>query len=90
MSLIEQVSKKYEEISAELKTERSHLKVKMHLFNMDAKDEWEALEKKYEKFKSKASSIAGVTEDSAAEIVEAIKLVGEEIRAGYKRIKKTL
>ena len=57
---------------------------------MDAKEEWNDLEKKYEKFKTKASTIADVTTDSAGDVAEAIKLVGEELREGYKRIRDSM
>lgn len=90
MNIIEQVTKKYETLSKEFQTERDHIKIQLHLLNMDAKEEWNELEKKYEQFKAKASSVAEVTEDSAGDVAEALKLVGEELRQGYKRIKKSL
>ena len=90
MNTIEQVTKKYETLSREFKAERDHIKVQLHLLNMDAKEEWNELEKKYEQFKTKASTVAEVTEDSAGDVAEALKLVAEELREGYKRIKKSL
>ena len=90
MSINEQIIKKYEEISKELHTERDNIKVQLHLLNMDAKEQWNELEKKHEKFKTKASTIKDVTEDSAGEVVEALKLVAEELREGYKRIKNAM
>ena len=90
MSIIEQTIKKSESILKELETEREHLKVQAHLLNMDTKEEWNELEEKYEQFKTKASKVADATEDSAGEVVEAIKLVGEELREGYKRIKNSM
>ena len=90
MSITEQVIEKSEKIFKELQTERGNIEVKLHLLNMDAKEEWNELEKKYEKFKTKASTIADVTADSAGEVAEAIKLVGEELREGYKRIRNSM
>ena len=90
MSINEQIIKKYEEIAKELHTERDNIKVQLHLLNMDAKEQWNKLEKKHEQFKTKASTIKDVTEDSAGEVAEALKLVTEELREGYKRIKNAM
>ena len=90
MNITEQIIEKSEKIFKELKTERGNIKVQLHLLNMDAKEEWNELEKKYEKFKVKASAVAEVTADSAGEVSEAIKLVGEELREGYKRIRDSI
>ena len=90
MSITEQIIEKSEKIFKELQAERGNIEVQLHLLNMDAKEEWNELEKKYEKFKTNASTIADVTADSAGEVAEAIKLVGEELREGYKRIRDSM
>ncbi len=90
MSATEQIIERSEKIFKELQTERGNIEVQLHLLNMDAKEEWNELEKKYEKFKTKASTVAEVTADSAGEVAEAIKLVGEELREGYKRIRDSM
>ena len=90
MSITEQIIEKSEKLFKELQTERGNINVQLHLLNMDAKEEWNELEKKYEKFKTKASTITDVTADSAGEVAEAIKLVGEELREGYKRIRDSM
>lgn len=90
MGITEQFIEKSEKIFKELKTERENIKVQLHLLSMDAKVEWDELEKKYEKFKIKASAVADATEDSAGDVAEAIKLVGEELREGYKRIRDSM
>ncbi len=90
MSISKQIIERSEKIFNELKTERGNIEVQLHLLNMDAKEEWNALEKKYEKFKAKASIVTEATEDSAGEVAEAMKLVGEELREGYKRIRDSI
>ena len=90
MNITEQINEKYEKLSKELKTERDEIKVKLHLLSMETKEEWDELEKKYEQFKAKASTVTEVAEDSAGDIAEALKLVGEELGEAYKRIKKSL
>lgn len=90
MSIPEHIIEKSEKIYKELKAERDSIKVQLHLLNMDAKEEWGELEKKYKKFKVKASTVADVTEESAGEVLEAVKLVGEELSEGYRRIRDSL
>jgi hypothetical protein len=87
---IEQMKDRSEKMLKELKMERDDLKVKLHLLSMDAKEEWNELENKYEKFKAKASEVADVAEDSAGDVVEALKLVGDELREGYNRIRRSM
>ena len=87
---IEQITERLEKVLKELKTERDNLKVQLHLLNMDAKEEWNELENKYEIFKAKASIVADVAEDSAGDVAEALKLVGEELSEGYKRIRRSI
>ena len=90
MGIIEQVIERSEKIFKELRTERGNIEVQLHLLNMDAKEEWDELEIKYEKFKIKASTVANITADSAGEVAEAFKLVGDELREGYKRIRDSI
>ncbi len=90
MGITEQIIERSEKIYKELDTERGSLQVQLHLLSMEAKEEWNELEKKFEKFKSKASAVTEVTEDSAGEVGEAIKLVGEELREGYKKIRDSI
>jgi len=87
---IEQMKDRAERMLKELKTERDDLKVQLHLLSLDAKEEWNELENKYEKFKAKASVVADVAGDSAEEVGEALKLVGDELREGYKRIRRSM
>jgi len=87
---IEQMMERSEKMLKELKKERDDVKLQLHLLNMDAKEEWNELENKYEAFKAKASIVTDVAEDSAGEVAEALKLVGEELREGYRRIRRSM
>ena len=90
MNIIKQLVQKSETLFKELQNERDQIKLQAHLLTMDTKEEWNELEQKYEQFKTKTSTLAEVPEDSAGEVAEAIKLVGEELREGYKRIRNSL
>ena len=90
MSVTEKIIEQSDKVFKGLQTERDNIAVKLHLLNLDAKEEWDELEKKYGEFKNKASAVADVTVDSASDVAEAFKLVGEELHEGYKRIRKSI
>lgn len=90
MSITEKIIDKSEKLFKELDTERGKLELQLHLLSMDAKQEWSELEKRFEEFKTKASAVTEVTEESAGDVGEALKLVAEELREGYKKIRSSM
>ena len=90
MSVTEKIIDKSEKLFKELDTERGKLELQLHLLSMDAKQEWSELEKRFEEFKTKASAVTEVTEESAGDVGEALKLVAEELREGYKKIRSSM
>ena len=69
----------------ELKQKRDELELKIHLGSMDAKTEWEELEKKWNDFSAKAE-----LQRTSDEIDAAFDLLGDELKKGYERLKKAL
>ena len=70
-------------VTENLKRLRDELRVQFELGKMDAQDEWESLETKWNDFARKAE-----LEKSAKEVGSAFSLLAEELEAGYKRLKK--
>ena len=79
-----------DELVDELKEERDKLRVRVHLAKMEADEEWEELEDKFEKLESKAKAIGRATAQSAEDVGEAVKLLGNEIKDGFKHIASQL
>ena len=75
-----------EEMLKELKQERDELHVKLHLAKMETGEEWQKLEAKLAKFEFKARELGGATADASRDMGAAAKLLGEEIRDGFKKI----
>lgn len=69
------------DMKRDLKRLRDELQLKMHLASMEAKEEWQELEGKWERFSSRAR-----LEDSAEGVGDALEQLGEEIKRGYKRL----
>jgi len=74
----------------ELKRLRDEIEVQVHLGKAEARDEWEALEKKWEHFKGRAEVVGKAAEESADDLGEALDLLGDELKRGYSRLKKLI
>ena len=64
--------------------------VRLHLAKLEASEEWEELERKWEQLEAKGKALGHATAESSREIGAAAKLLGEEIRDGFKRIARQL
>lgn len=73
-----------------VKTQRDELNVRMHLAKAEARDLWEEMEKKLQQMESKAKQVGNATADASHEVGKAVRLLGEEIKAGYERIRKSM
>ncbi len=82
------VKMRIDEVVEDLKIMRDELKVKLSLAKLETKDEWGELEIKLAKLEDKAKEIGAVTLEESKDIGAAAKLLGEEIRDGFKRIAK--
>lgn len=76
------------EVSAifeDLKRTRDEIRLQIHLASMEARDEWNELETKWEKFAQKAQ-----LKETAENLSEAAEELASEIKAGYVKLKKAL
>jgi archaellum component FlaC len=80
----------FDNLIEKLKTERDGIKLKAHLASMEARQEFEGAEKKWNQLKEKASEIADGTVETSEEYIAKAKIVGEELKETYKRIAKRL
>jgi len=80
--------KHIDEMVSDIKQQRDELQVKLQLAKMEAGDEWEKLEAKLAKLEAKAKELGSATADASQDIGAAAKLLGEEIRDGFKKIGK--
>jgi vacuolar-type H+-ATPase subunit E/Vma4 len=73
---------------------RDELKVQAHLAKADAKDEaktqWQALERQWEHAAGKRKQLQDAAVETGEEVLEGIKISLDELREGYKRIRKLL
>ena len=76
---------KLDDLKQKLKQTRNELEVKINIGEMEARDEWHKLEKKWEDFQAKAR-----LEQSAGDVSAALESVGSELHKGYDRLKAAL
>jgi CBS domain-containing protein len=74
----------------ELRRIRDELKVRMHLAKAEAKDRWDQLEHQFRRLEAKGHQIAQASEEPLRDVKEAARLLVDEIREGYRRIREAL
>ncbi len=79
-----------QELMDTLKKQRDEISLKVHLASMDAKEEWEKAETNWGKFSAKAGEIYDDTVETTDELIDAAKVIGEELSEAYQRIKQRL
>lgn len=78
-----QSSKK--DLMDELGRLRDEVRLKLNLASMEARDEWEKLEERWEQFRRKAD-----LDETAAGVGGSVDDLVDELRKGYERIRKAL
>jgi len=70
-----------------LREARDELRVQLHLGAADARDAFEALEKRWEHLESKLEQIGRAGKESVEQVGEGVMLVVDELGDGYERIR---
>lgn len=86
--------KRIDDLIDSLKQQRDELEVQMHLGKLEARDEWERMEKKWNHLLAEAEAnskpLRGAVEESAKDVGTALEQVGEELKNGYERIRRSV
>ncbi len=81
---------KLDKLVSELATQRDELRVQLHLFKAETKDEWHDVEEKWHHLNVKIGRASQSAKKSAGEIGAAADQLAEEIGSAYKRMKRAL
>ncbi|GAA4084671.1 hypothetical protein [Zhongshania borealis] len=73
-----------------LREQRDDINVKIHLANMEVRDEWQELEQKWGQLVDKTKRLNKEVEPAVESVHAAISLLGEEIKEGYRKVKRAL
>lgn len=85
-----ELQKEFSELVETLKTERDEIKLKLHLASMEAKEEFETLDDKWDLVTQKAAEMADDAVDVSEEAIAKAKQVGEELKETYQRLRAKL
>ena len=85
-----ELKKEFDALIQTLKTDRDEINLKLHLASMDVKNEFESIDQKWDLVAQKAAEFADDTLEVSEEVIEKAKLVGEELKEAYQRIRARL
>ncbi len=86
MELRQEIKERFEE----LRQVRDELRVQMHLAAAEAKEEWDDLEKKWDHAHAHLKKVEEAAGEAAEDVGEALSILGEELKKGYKRIRDAM
>lgn len=69
---------------------RDELRVQSELGSMEARDQWQQLEHRWGELEGKLKLIREGAQQDAAEIGDAVKILAEELRAGFENLRSRL
>ncbi len=79
-----------EALISKLKQERDELALKIHLGKAELKDEWDVVQQKLDQLSHRFQPLKHAVAESSEDVWESLKLVGDEIKEGFQRIRKSL
>lgn len=76
-----------DEVLETTKQEYDEAKVKIHLANMELKEEWDKLEDRWHDFCDKCKRADDAAKESEGKVHDALHEVGHELRQAFEKIK---
>ena len=73
-----------------LKTQRDEVHLQIHLAKAEVLAEWHKLEKRYQQLCTKSKQVLTEAADSGSDVLDDLKMAGEDIKSGYQRIRDKL
>ena len=70
-----------------LRAVRDDLRVRLHLGQVEVRDQWEKLERKWQRVEAKAKVLREESRESMEDVEDAARLLVGEIREGYRHLK---
>ncbi|MCP4510173.1 MAG: hypothetical protein GY903_00555 [Fuerstiella sp.] len=79
-----------ETLMGHLRQERDELRLKMHLAEMEAKDEYDRLSGKLDELTVQYDPVRTAVSESADNVISALALAAGEMKNGFQRVRKAL
>lgn len=78
------------QLSERIRTYRDETRVQLHLASEEAKDEWNDLEKNWEKFRGRVDELWDDTENASKDVREKTHELGEDLKQSYEKLRNRL
>ena len=75
---------------AELEQERDELRVRLHLAKAEARDEWDKLDARLDELRARLDRVGDEAGEVFDDVGEAAKLLGDELKTGFERLRRML
>lgn len=82
--------KRLRKLIDQLEQERDELKVKLGLAKLEAREEWQELERKLEGLKGRMKVLSDEAKEASEDVGAAVDVVAEEIKEGFNRLRKLM
>ncbi len=79
-----------DQVITKLKQDRDELKLHIHLGNMEAKDDYDRISRKVDQLTDQYEPVKDAVEDAAENVFSALGLVADELKEGFKRVRKVI
>jgi SMC interacting uncharacterized protein involved in chromosome segregation len=83
-------NEKLQKLLQQLEVERDELKVKLGLAKLEAREEWQEVEKKMDTLRGRMKVVGGEARDASGEVATAARTLAGEIEEGFARVRKLL
>ena len=84
------IREELEKLKDGLLRQRDELQLKAGLAKLEVKEEWEKIDAKTGDWLDKLEDIGSEASEASEDVLESAKQLGEEIKAGYEKIKSSL
>ena len=81
---------RFDRLIEQLQQERDELRVRLNLAQKEAKDELDRIDERLDDFKRRARNAKGEAGDAMGDIEGAAKVLWDEIKDGFDRVRKSL
>jgi hypothetical protein len=69
---------------------RDELRLKMHLARADARDVYDGLERKWQRFRNRLGDLREASGGAAEDVWTGVRSLGHELAEGYEKLRKSL
>lgn len=73
-----------------LKQQRDEIRLQLHLAELEVKEEWDELEKKWNSLNDQYKPLKNAVGESSEQVWESVKALAGELNTSYKRVGKAL